>query len=178
MKRLKQFAAAVLMTAMMTMTSFGGQWIQDDSGWWYQNDDGSYPVNGWKWIDGNLDGIAECYYFDTNGYCLMNAVAPDGNLVDANGALVIAGVVQTQVLGWPGTADDGGNGASVEAEPETLAETPAQPSYSVETTVWLSATGSKYHRIPNCGRMNPNKARQVSLDWAVAQGFESCKNCY
>lgn len=27
-------------------------------GWWYQNDDGSFPKNSWKWIDGNHDGVS------------------------------------------------------------------------------------------------------------------------
>ena len=44
--------------------------------------------------------------------------------------------------------------------------------------VWLSATGAKYHRINNCGNMNPNKARQVTRDSAISSGFEACKKCY
>ena len=44
-------------------------------------------------------------------------------------------------------------------------------------TVWLSATGEKYHRINNCGRMNPNKARAVSLEEAKARGYEPCSKC-
>ena len=44
--------------------------------------------------------------------------------------------------------------------------------------VWLSATGEKYHSINNCGRMNPNKARQVSLSSALSQGFTACSKCF
>ena len=44
--------------------------------------------------------------------------------------------------------------------------------------VWISATGSKYHNKPNCGRMNPNTARQISLSEAKAQGFEACNKCF
>ena len=44
--------------------------------------------------------------------------------------------------------------------------------------VWLSATGTKYHRINNCGNMNPNRARQVTRESAISQGFEACKKCY
>lgn len=44
--------------------------------------------------------------------------------------------------------------------------------------VWLSATGSKYHSIPDCGNMNPNNARQVSRSSAEAQGYDACKNCW
>lgn len=45
-------------------------------------------------------------------------------------------------------------------------------------TVWLSATGEKYHSIPNCGRMNPDKARQVSEADAIAQGYTACSKCF
>lgn len=45
-------------------------------------------------------------------------------------------------------------------------------------TVWLSATGSKYHSINNCGKMDPNKARQVSLEYAISDGYEKCDNCF
>ena len=36
--------------------------MHNANGWWYQNADGSYPVNQWKSISGNW------YYFDDNGY--------------------------------------------------------------------------------------------------------------
>ncbi len=61
---------------------YAGQWQQDNVGWWYQNDNGGYVANGWKWIDGNGDGISECYYFTPSGYCLLNATTPDGYTVN------------------------------------------------------------------------------------------------
>lgn len=39
-----------------------GKWIQDDTGWWYQNYDGSYPSSAWKNIGGYW------YAFNENGY--------------------------------------------------------------------------------------------------------------
>lgn len=44
--------------------------------------------------------------------------------------------------------------------------------------VWLSATGSKYHSIPDCGNMNPNNAYQVSKSSAEAQGYDACSKCW
>lgn len=44
--------------------------------------------------------------------------------------------------------------------------------------VWLSETGSKYHSRNNCGRMNPDKAWQVSREDAIAMGYEACKKCF
>ena len=37
-------------------------WIQDDTGWWYQNADGTYPKACWQKIDGKW------YHFDAKGY--------------------------------------------------------------------------------------------------------------
>ena len=51
---------------------------------------------GWQWLDGNGDGVAECYYFDGNGYMLSSTITPDGYQVNANGAWVSNGTVQTQ----------------------------------------------------------------------------------
>ena len=43
-----------------------------------------------------MAGPAECYYFDWNGYCLLNTVTPDGYRVNENGAWIVDGVVQVQ----------------------------------------------------------------------------------
>lgn len=90
-----------IITLSMNMTAFAAQWQSDVNGWWYQNDDGSYPVNTWQWIDGNGDGAAESYYFNEQGYCLMNTTTPDGYTVNPAGAWTVNGVVQTQQLTPP-----------------------------------------------------------------------------
>ena len=62
----------------------------------------------------------------------------------------------------------------------------ATESYAAETDtsdtqgrmVWISATGSKYHSIPDCGNMNPNKATQETESQALSQGYEACKKCW
>ena len=47
-----------------------------------------------------------------------------------------------------------------------------------EQQVWISATGSKYHSIPDCGNMNPDKAHQETISQAQAEGYEACKKCF
>ena len=37
-------------------------WIQDKTGWWYRNEDGSYTAANWQLIDGKW------YYFNSSGY--------------------------------------------------------------------------------------------------------------
>ena len=92
--------------ALMTMVlgtnimAFAESWKNDGKGYWWQNDDGSYPVNCWQWLDGNQDGISECYYFNGNGYMLSNTVTLDGYQVNGDGAWVVNGVVQTKGRGY------------------------------------------------------------------------------
>lgn len=54
----------------------------------------------------------------------------------------------------------------------------SQGSAPVTDSVWLSEMGTKYHSIDHCGRMNPDKARQVSLDHAISEGYEKCDKCF
>lgn len=44
--------------------------------------------------------------------------------------------------------------------------------------VWIPATGEKYHSIPDCGRMNPDTATQVTRSEAEAMGYEPCSKCF
>lgn len=96
MRRMKKAIAIALATATMAsqaMTAMAAEWKQNEIGYWYQEDNGSYPTNSWKWING------KCYYFDSNGYMLANTTTPDGYTVDATGAWTVNGVVQTQSTG-------------------------------------------------------------------------------
>lgn len=102
---MKKLQKTVLVTAVMSLTmagtAFAGTWKtgaagENQSRWWYDNGDGSYTSNGWQWIDGNGDGIAECYYFDGNGWMLANTTTPDGYTVNENGAWVENGVIKVQ----------------------------------------------------------------------------------
>lgn len=78
MKRKSTLAViSIAMSLSMASTSFAGEW---------------------QWIDGNGDGIAECYYME-NGTALTNATTPDGYQVDGTGAWIVDGVVQTQGTG-------------------------------------------------------------------------------
>ena len=93
-KKIMTLALTAAMAASMGMTAFAGQWVQNTTGWWWQEDNGSYPVSQWKWLDGNKDGIYECYAFDSNGYMYANTTTPDGYTVNADGAWTIGNSVQ------------------------------------------------------------------------------------
>ena len=73
-----------------------GKWKKNNTGWWYENADGSYPQSEWKKINGswyyfgNNGYMLESqwignYYVGSNGAMLVNTTTPDGYKVDENG---------------------------------------------------------------------------------------------
>lgn len=108
-KKFMTLALTAAMAASMGMTAFAGQWVQNTTGWWWQEDNGSYPVSQWKWLDGNKDGIYECYAFDANGYMYSNTTTPDGYTVNKDGAWTVGSSVQLKFqkdMENTSTADD------------------------------------------------------------------------
>lgn len=75
-------------------------WQLVDGYWYYFGKDG-VALTGWQWIDGNRDGIAECYYLSPAdngrrkiGAMYANTTTPDGYTVDGNGAWTVGGKIQ------------------------------------------------------------------------------------
>lgn len=99
-RRLFITLTAGLLSVSAAFPAMAGIWKngarENTARWWYDNGDNTWASNGWKWIDGNQDGVSECYYFDTDGWLLTSTTTPDGYSVDANGAWVVDGVVQTK----------------------------------------------------------------------------------
>lgn len=100
MKLKKTILATVAISMAMSSTVFAGTWRTgaepNQNKKWYDFDNGSYAANGWQWIDGDNNGVAECYYFDAEGWMLANTTTPDGYQVNADGAWTENGIVQTQ----------------------------------------------------------------------------------
>lgn len=80
-----------------------GEWKMDQTGWWYQNADGTHPMNQWleingKWYFFNEQGYMATGWIDWNGrrfYCdpvngdmLVNSATPDGHTVGEDGAMI------------------------------------------------------------------------------------------
>ena len=95
----------------------------------------------------------------SNGSTISFIVEPSTNYTTGDGQIVGQTEAQQEETSAP--------------EPEV-----AQADPGDENMVWLSATGSKYHSINNCGRMNPSKAYQVTESAAIAQGYEKCQKCW
>ncbi|RHR46056.1 hypothetical protein DWX10_27255 [Clostridium sp. AF18-27] len=94
MKKLVILMIAICLSVSSSILSLANEWKQNDKGRWWQYDNGSYPVSEWLWIDDDNDGLYECYYFNQDGYLLVNTITPDNYTVNEYGAWVVDGVVQ------------------------------------------------------------------------------------
>ena len=95
---MKVFMITSLFIALSTNLVFASGWTKGISknAWWYDFGNGDYFKSSWQWIDGNQDGIAECYCFDENGWMYENTTTPDGYTVNENGAWTVNNIVQTK----------------------------------------------------------------------------------
>lgn len=129
---LKLLMMVFAITALMASTAFGAGWTlgqgENSSRWWYDLDNGQYYKTAdqtveWQWLDGNGDGIAECYAFDSQGWMYAGTTTPDGYTVNADGAWTVNGTVQSVSVaaGYAGTRaqTDAKTGTESTAEAET-----------------------------------------------------------
>lgn len=106
------------MTGIMCLSANAGQWKTNTRGWWYDNGNGTWPANSWQWIDGNNDGVAECYYFDKYGYCVIGTTTQDGYTTNENGAWTVNGTIQTKAVGTNSAASQTASETAVYKEAE------------------------------------------------------------
>lgn len=110
----KWMLAVCVLAACMASTAFAAGWTtgqgENSSRWWYDLGNGQYygsPASKaeWQWLDGNGDGVAECYAFDSEGWMYADVTTPDGYAVNADGAWTVDGAVQTMTVtaGYAGT---------------------------------------------------------------------------
>ncbi len=183
MKKVKLLLVTLVLSAALSITSYAGTWQSSTAGWWYQNDDGSYPVNTWQWIDSDNNGIAENYYFDANGYCMLNTTTPDGRTVDENGAWIENGVIQTQ------NVDSSASTTPTETVP--AASTTSSSSQSDNAgisdtpydgyTIIVNTNTHKYH-IPSCRSVKDilphNLGYSSDASYLESNGYAACKRCH
>ncbi len=152
MRKLTKVFAGLLAALTLIIASpiqANAEWKSDSTGYWYTS--GSSYLTGWHSIDGNW------YYFYGNGYMAHDCWI--GNYyLNSQGAWTLDVPTQTTTATTDSTAVTNQNNNS--------------------QTCYLSATGSKYHSINNCGRMNPNKATKTTVSEAEARGYGRCSKCW
>ena len=194
-KILRSTLLALLFSFLFSINVFAAGLTQDAAGIHYLNDDGTYAVSTWIEIS-NL-----WFFFDANGVCVnpTGALAPndadgcyqvvtsftpfvteDTALLDqclANGTVVnVDG--QYFITPQAATVMRNANRAAVADAGTAPAATEVVTETQPGPTVWITATGSKYHSFNNCGKTNSNNAREVSLEYAIAHGLTACDKCY
>ena len=96
----KTFGLFCILTSFLFLFSgtVKADWVKGEgkNAWWFDFGNGDYFKSSWQWIDGNQDGIAECYCFDENGWMYENTTTPDGYTVNENGAWTVNNIVQTK----------------------------------------------------------------------------------
>ena len=78
MKKAFLTALSAAITLGFAATAFAGSWEVNNRGWWYRNNDGSWPANTWQTING------ENYWFDADGY-MAESQYVDGILLAITG---------------------------------------------------------------------------------------------
>lgn len=74
--------------------------------------------------------------------------------------------------------NSGNMNSASESNEGTISSNDQDTTGSSTLMVWKSATGNKYHSINNCGRMNPDKAVQITEEQAISQGLGKCSKCW
>lgn len=105
----KGLAIAVMATSLILSSTFTSlaAWEQVNGAWKY-SENNNYLSNGWFWLDGDNNGVAECYYLGIDCIMAVNTVV-EGYTVDINGAWTVDGVVQTKVVGAGGQTSNTSN---------------------------------------------------------------------
>lgn len=77
-------AALMMTTALQVNDAYAASgWQKNNTGWWWENADGSYPANAWKQINGTW------YYFNASGYMTTGWQKVGGTwyYMDSSGAM-------------------------------------------------------------------------------------------
>lgn len=137
-KRKKKLLAAACALAMLScspLTALAGTWQSDDRGWWYQQDDGSYPAGSW------FEDQGIWYHFDESGYMQTGWIMVNGTYfyLEPSGAMRTDDLVQDGIVYHfnsdgscinPGT-DSTGSGDFSQEDLDSLA-------YSLEIYTWMN----------------------------------------
>ncbi|MBQ4522479.1 MAG: hypothetical protein IJA10_05935 [Lachnospiraceae bacterium] len=72
-KMLKKISKMIVITVLASLLTTpicvqAADWYKDNTGWWWQEDDGSYPVSKWEKIGGKWYHFNAVGYMDTGWY--------------------------------------------------------------------------------------------------------------
>lgn len=167
MKKLIGICLCMSMSLLFAMTAFAGEWrtgaAPNESRWWYENDDGTFPSNGWFWLDGNRDGIEECYAFDKNGWMYSGITTPDGYTVNRDGAWTVLGTVRSRAVVPAATGNTQGEAAAI---PITVQAGGREFSAALQDNASTRALLAQLPMTITMSEMNGNE-KYYDLPWSL-----------
>ena len=95
--------AFVISLKFFTINAFSLVVKQDPIGIYCIKDNGIRAISEWVEIDFEGDNYLEYYYFDSNGYLIMNGITSDGYTVNERGQWIENGIVQRKYYAIPTT---------------------------------------------------------------------------
>lgn len=136
-------------------------WKQNETGWWFEEENGGYIKNDWKLID------SKWYYFGEDGYLYTNKVTPDGYKVDKNGEitekLTERETEKTTETTVPETTPEV---TETQTIPETTTVAPTQPPTTVTET-----TPKSTEYVSVGGWSNEEEANNIGIEIQNTKGF-------
>ena len=87
-KRIFAILSIILVVVMATVAFSFWHEYEKVGGIIWLNEDASYPKDGWKFIDEDLDGLGYYYYFNKDGKLLVDTITPDYRIVNEKGQLI------------------------------------------------------------------------------------------
>ena len=151
-----------------------GSWVQDGTGWWYRNPDGTYPVNSWKQL--SYAGRTDWYRFNEQGYVMTGWFRENGQWYYLNP--VSDGTKGRMMTGWQVIDGgwyyfDGESGAMVSGGWRFLPYEGVTDWYYFDPqgrmmTGWIMENGKRYYLNPVSdgfqGRMETGW-KQIGTRW-------------
>lgn len=126
MKKVITTMLTITMIFMISMVTYAGQWKQDEKGWRYQNDDGSYKTGWHQDVDGKW------YYLDDiTTYMLSDSITPDGFFVSDSGEWIENKVDKTN-------SEDYDNKVELKSTAYSFPGGPRSIGYEIPTTVYFN----------------------------------------
>lgn len=175
MRNFKKLFSALIAFLVLTMLNpveaNAAYWKQDSNNHWNYVQDNGYNATGWKKISGKW------YYFNENEVMQTGWINSNGNWYYCwgDGSMASNTTVDGCYLNE--------SGAWTTALPTvTTTSNNKAANNSIGTvnkksqTVYITATGKKYHAIPKCG--NTKSSRAATLEEAQRLGLGACQKCY
>ena len=192
-KRMLCAVAATIAACSVMAAPVSAAWMKNQTGWWYQNTDGSYPNNGWTNIGGKW------YLFDGAGYMLTGWQQVSGVWYYLNPAgdmatgwkqvgsswyyLNSSGAMKTGWLELNGTkyylnssgvmltGDQTIDGKSYtfSSSGALMEDSSTAPAGETKVVFW-GETGTRYHIAPECHSFQGTAANSGTIEQAKAAG--------